>query len=109
MSNKGSTARTREATVLRFVSREQQLQLRGRRNYDRYMLFTKGFVKADSPERAQWQREAAKESLRDAEWNERHGPVVGGANILQWQPVNERLTLHRERHNDPALLDAPKV
>jgi hypothetical protein len=59
MSNKGSApSRTCEATVLRFVSRAQQLRLRGRRNYDRYMLFTKGFVKADGPERAQWQRES---------------------------------------------------
>jgi hypothetical protein len=70
MSNKGSgPSRTREATVPRFVSRAQQLRLRGRRNYDRYMLFTKGFVKADGPERAQWQRESAQESVGDADWN----------------------------------------
>ena len=72
----------RETTVLRFVSREELLRLRGQRNYDRYMLFTKEFVKADSPERAQWQRESAEESKRDAEWNLRHGPVPCGASIL---------------------------
>jgi len=63
-----------EATILRFISREEQLRLRGQRNYSRYMLFTKGFVAADSPERAQWQRESAKESVKDDAWNRRHGP-----------------------------------
>jgi hypothetical protein len=66
-------------------SRAEQLRLRGQRNYDRYMLVTKKFVAADSPERAAWQKESAQESLRDTEWTERHGPVPGGATILQWR------------------------
>ena len=68
--------------VVTFVSRAEQLRLRGQRNYDRYMLFTKGFVERDSPERVQWQRESVEDSLRDAEWNRRHGPGAGGAKVL---------------------------
>ena len=62
----------------------EQLRLRGQRNYDRYMLFTKRFVERDGPERAQWQRESAEDTMRDAEWNQRHGPLPGGARILHW-------------------------
>jgi hypothetical protein len=74
-----------ESHVLRFISRAEQLQLRGRRNYNRYMLVTKKFVAADSPERLQWQKESTDEAQRDVAWNRRHGPVPGGANILPWR------------------------
>jgi hypothetical protein len=49
--------------VLRFISRAKQLELRGRRNYDRYMQVGKRFVDPDGPERAQWQWESAEESV----------------------------------------------
>lgn len=72
--------------ILAFVSRAEQLRLRGQRNYSRYMLVTKGFVAGDSLERAQWQKESAEEARYDADWNHRHGPVPGGASVLQWRP-----------------------
>ena len=53
--------------------------------FDRYMQITKGFVDPDGPERAQWRKEDAQESVQDAEWNQRHGPVPGGAAILRWR------------------------
>ena len=62
-----NTERTRTATVLEFVSRADQLRLRGQRNYSRYKLLTKGFVEPDGPERAQWHQESAQDSQRDAE------------------------------------------
>ena len=74
-----------DSQVLRFISRAEQLEMRGRRNYDRYMQVVKRFVDPDGPERAQWQRESAQESVQDAEWNGRHGPVPGGAVILRWR------------------------
>lgn len=77
------------ATPLKFVSRAEHLRLRGRRNYDRYMLFNKGFVEADGPERRQWQKESAEESIRDVAWNRRHGPVKSGARVLQWRHESE--------------------
>jgi hypothetical protein len=77
------------AIVLRFISRAEQLRLRGQRNYSRYMFVVKGFVAEDSIERAQWQKESALESKWDAEWNRRHGPVPGGASILQWRHERE--------------------
>ena len=50
--------------TFRFVTRAEQLRLRGQRNYSRYMLIVKGFVAGDSLERAQWQKEYAEESVR---------------------------------------------
>jgi hypothetical protein len=70
--------------VVAFVSRAEQLSLRGPRNFDRYMQVVKGVVAPDGPERLQWQREAAQDSLRDAQWDQRHGPVLGGARVLSW-------------------------
>jgi len=53
------------------------------------MLVTKKFVAPDSPERLRWQKESAEESQRDAAWNRRHGPVPGGARILQLRNEHE--------------------
>jgi hypothetical protein len=74
-----------DSQVLRVISRAEQLELRGQRNYSRYMFVVKGFVDPNSPERAQWRKEDAQESVQDAAWNERHGPVPGGAAILRWR------------------------
>jgi hypothetical protein len=79
-----------DSQVLRFISRAEQLNLRGSRNYDRYMQVVKGFMDPDSPERAEWQRESAEDVVRDAAWNQRHGALPGGARILQWQHEGER-------------------
>jgi hypothetical protein len=71
-----------DSHVLKFVSRAEQLQLRGRRNFDRYMRVVKKYVAFDSAEHAQWQKESAEDAMWDAEWKKRHGPVPGGARIL---------------------------
>jgi hypothetical protein len=73
------------ARVLQFVSRAEQFRLRGSRNYGRYMRVVKNLVAPDGPERRQWQKESAEEELWDAAWSLRHGPVLGGASILQWR------------------------
>jgi len=75
--------------VLKFVSRADQLRLRGQRNYDRYMRVVKNYVAIDSPGHVQWQRESAEESERDAAWNSSHGPIPGGASILPWRHAGE--------------------
>jgi hypothetical protein len=76
--------------VLQFVSRADQLQLRGQRNYDRYMRVIKKHVSFDGPVRAQWQKESAEDAVWDAEWNKRHGPLPGGgARILPWRHARE--------------------
>ena len=80
----GQVARA-TATLLTFLSRADLLELRRRRSYNRYMMVAKGFVAADGPEQAGWQRESAEDCGRDAEWNRRHGPVAGGATILRWR------------------------
>jgi hypothetical protein len=83
------TSGTADSQVLRFVSRAEQLGLRGQRNYSRWMLVTKGFVDPHGLERTQWQKEFVQDSQRDAEWNQRHGPIPGGARILQWRHEHE--------------------
>jgi hypothetical protein len=75
--------------TFRFVTRAEQLRLRGHRNYSRYMLIVKGFVAGDSLERAQWQKESVEESVEDAEWSHRHGAVPDGARILQWRHYSQ--------------------
>ena len=77
-----NTVRTGTATVLTFVPRAAQLRVRGQRNYSRYMRLTKGFVKPDGPERSEWRKESAQEFPREAEWNERHGPIPGAAKTV---------------------------
>lgn len=85
-----------DSHVLKFVSRAEELQLRGQRNYNRYMLVIKKLVAADSPERVQWQREAAEESQRDVAWNRRHGPLPGGVSVLHWR--HDSQATREERH-----------
>jgi hypothetical protein len=85
-----------DSHALKFVSRAEQLRLRGQRNYSRYMLVVKKFVKSDSLERAQWQKEFDEEDVWDAEWNKRHGLVPGGARILPLRHEHERDLLHAE-------------
>jgi hypothetical protein len=89
-----TTAPPVDSHVLTFVFRAKQLQLRGQRNYDRYMRVIKNYVAADGPVRAHWQKESAEDAMWDAEWNKRHGPVPGGARILHWLREHEsRLTI----------------
>ena len=80
-----------DSHVLKFVSRAEQLDLRGRRNYDRN-AGVKKYVAFDSAEHAQWQKESAEDAMRDAEWKKR-GPVPNGARILNWRREHKgRLT-----------------
>ena len=46
------------------------------------MMLTKKLIAPDSPERVSWQRQSAEESIRDAEWQRRHGAIAGGAVVL---------------------------
>ncbi len=88
-SRTSSAAPPVDSHVVKFVSRADQLRLRGRRNYDRYMRVIKNYVALDSPKHVQWQRESAEESERDAGWNSSHGPVPGGASIFPWRDGQE--------------------
>ena len=89
MTRKKPSSGITVSQVIEFLSRADLLHLRGRRNYNRYMLVVKKFVDADSPERLRWQSESAEESQRDVAWNRRHGPIPGGATILPWRDEHE--------------------
>jgi hypothetical protein len=49
MKDRSSTSNRKMATVLKFISRAEQMRLRGARNYSRCMLLTKGFVDLTAP------------------------------------------------------------
>ena len=53
--------------------------------YGELLAVIKKYVSFDGPERAQWEKESAEDAMWDAEWNKRHGPVPGGATVLQWR------------------------
>ena len=55
------------------------------------MRVIKKYVSFDGPEHAQWQKESAEDAVWDAEWNQRHGPVDGGASILRWSHRRAKL------------------
>lgn len=82
------------AKILQFISKATLLQLRGQRNYSRFMQLTKGLVAPNSPERLGWKRESAEEDVRDAEWNQRHGKIDGGAAILRFDSPVERAKIN---------------
>ena len=88
-SRTSSAAPPVDSHVVKFVSRADQLRLRGRRNYDRYMRVIKEYVSFDGPKHAQWQKESAEDAMWDAVWKKRHGPVPGGARILRWRHAGE--------------------
>jgi hypothetical protein len=71
--------------VVTFLPRKDLLELRGRRNYTRYMLINKKFVAVNGPEHLRWQRESEADSQHDEEWNRRHGSIPGGAVVVQWR------------------------
>ena len=85
------------AQIFPFISRAQQLQICGSRNYSQWMMVTKGHVAPDGPEREQWKAEALAESKADAEWAKHHGRVDGGAWVARFPQSPESPTQKRRR------------
>jgi hypothetical protein len=101
-SRTSSAAPPADSHVLKFVSRTEQLQLRGRRNFDRYMRVIKKYVSFDGPKHAPWLKESAEDAVWDAVWKQRHGPVPGGVRVLRWRHWRELqalpLSIGRREH-----------
>jgi hypothetical protein len=96
-------ARTPKATVVRFLSRADQLHARGIRNFGRWKMNTSAYTHPDPEERARLQHEQAQDAQDDRDWNRRHGPITGGARILPWRYEHagerkESLDIHRRDH-----------
>jgi len=70
------------AKVLQFVSRETQIQLRGRRNFDHWHCITKQLEPFGPKERGLLLQRQADDERDDQEWSRRHGPRPGGAIVL---------------------------
>ena len=74
-----------DCRIRRFQSRADQLRARGIRNFGRFMTKTGPYTHPDPQERARLEREQIQDQQDDRDWNRRHGPVPGGASILQWR------------------------
>jgi hypothetical protein len=70
------------AKILVFISRSEQLRLRGMRNWGRFLTRRGPYSSPDAEERAVLQKEQAEDARRDWEWAQRHGPQDGGAIVL---------------------------
>lgn len=83
------------AHIVKFTSREEQLRLRGVRNFCRWMAKVRNRVEHDSPQWWKWKDDAFAERKADAEWAKRHGPIRGGAWVARFPPAGGQ----RERAN----------
>jgi hypothetical protein len=70
------------AKILTFVSRGEQVRLRGMDNYSRWKRITKGLEPFGPAERARLFRRQADDEAKDRAWVQRHHPVPEGAVVL---------------------------
>jgi hypothetical protein len=70
------------AQIFKFVSRAEQLHLRGMRNYCRWNRIIRN--RATEDERSQWNDDTYADRKADAEWAKDHGPVEGGAWVARF-------------------------
>jgi hypothetical protein len=73
------------ATIARFVSRGEQVRLRGMRNYARWMAGVKGHEFPGPAERKRRQQQQAEDEANDRAWVQRHHPRPGGAVVLPFK------------------------
>ncbi len=69
--------------ILRFVSREELLAQRGRRNYGRWWQMSH---RRECTEWEKWKIEHAAECSADKEWERRHPKATKPARVLFFQP-----------------------
>jgi hypothetical protein len=70
------------AKVLQFISRRTQLRLRELHRVARFVNKYGEYRRPGVMAAARLEQEQLEERQRDTEWNERHGPVPGGARVL---------------------------
>ena len=88
------------ARVLQFVSRAEQVRLRGMENYARWNRIIKGLEPYGPRERHRIFRQHDENERKDREWAMRHAPIPSGARVLVFS---------RELAALDGLSDAPRL
>jgi hypothetical protein len=70
------------AKILQFVSRGEQVRIRGWRNYAHWKSITKGLELFGPEERHRLFRQQAEHERADRAWIQRHHPMAEGAIVL---------------------------
>lgn len=76
---------TPKATVLTFVSRAEQIRLRGQRNFSHWHRITKGLEPFGPAERKRLFQRQAEDEAKDRAWVQRHHPLSEGAVVLRFR------------------------
>lgn len=71
--------------IFPFVSRSEQLRLRGMDNYSRWKRITKGLEPFGSAERSRLFRRQAEDEAKDHAWARRHAPGPGQAVLIPFK------------------------
>jgi hypothetical protein len=85
-------------SVIPFISHRTQLRLREARRVTRFIDRYGHYVRPTPAQEQTLSREAVEEGRRDADWHQRHGPVVQGASVLRLAPDS----VHHSQRNDVA-------
>jgi hypothetical protein len=72
------------ATILQFVSRSEQLRLRGMRNFSNWHRITKGLEPFGPAERKRLFHRQAEDEAKDRAWVQRHHPLAVPAVVLSF-------------------------
>jgi hypothetical protein len=75
------------AKILQFVSRSEQLRLRGMRNFSHWHSITKGLEPFGPAERHRLFLRQAEDEATDRAWVQRHHPLAGRAVVLPFTCV----------------------
>jgi hypothetical protein len=79
------------AKIIPFVSRSEQLRLRGMRNFSHWHLITKGLEPFGPAERKRLFQQQAEDEAKDRAWTQRHHPLPEGGVVLSFQSRERRL------------------
>lgn len=72
------------AKIFPFVSRREQLRLRGMRNFSHWLRITKGLEPFGPAERKRLFRRQAEDEAKDRAWVQRHHPLPEGGVVLSF-------------------------
>ena len=83
------------AKILPFVSRNEQVRLRGMRNYAHWKRIMKGLEAFGPAERNRLFQRQAEDEAKDRAWVQRHHPLPEGGVVLSFQTQEPRLPTFR--------------
>jgi hypothetical protein len=81
------------ARILKFVSRTDQLRMRGIGKWGRFLTKSGPYSSPHPCHRARLQHERVECSAQDAEWGRRHGSIPGGGLVLEFPAFESELLL----------------